>query len=116
MLAATLALLLIPQAVAAECAWVLWVQEERPISSRERWDLLKAFPDHKACSEELAVWLKKNIEAYRAIVGPKELGGINRVVIFENGVTRFDHPGGMGIVIERFYCLPDTIDPREKKE
>jgi len=88
----------------------------KPLTSSEDWDLIRAFPDHKTCSEALALTVKERKETLEAIVGPAEVGGINRVVVFENGVTRFDHAElGGGIITESFYCLPDTMNPRSPK-
>ena len=57
----------------------------------------------------LALKLRKHQEYYKGFVGPPELGGIKRVVVSENEVTRYSESS---VVIESFYCLPDTMDPR----
>ena len=98
----------------AECAWVLWVDDES-ISSRtgktQTWDILSAHETKQACEARSNVAWKERREWLSG------LGfGIGHVPVpgYVGGAKRWDD-GTTTSIVNRYYCLPDTIDPRGPK-
>jgi hypothetical protein len=83
----------------AECAWVLW-SELNVTNMQTEWQIGVATKSQDACQS----LMKQEIEARRKATGGRMLGGDTVVS---------DHGGG--VVIRRYVCLPDTVDPRGAK-
>ena len=110
----TIMLLLASASVAAaEGAWVLWNRSSELSvgtgSVSTLWVILDAFEDRKACVPERDRGWKREVEKYR------NLGNYKRVQDQpeDYGFFYLTSTGEKGSV--RFVCLPDTLDPREKK-
>ena len=110
----TMMLLLGSASVAtAECAWVLWNRSSELSagvgSVSTLWVILDAFEDRMACVPERDRGWKREVKKYR------NSGSYKRVQDQpeDNGFFYLASTGEKGSV--RFVCLPDTLDPREKK-
>ncbi len=105
-LVVTMTLLLGSASVAAaECAWVLWEENalrdvELPLVQPERTHtIISVHSTHQECEEQRKVVIPKWEKEWQI---HKE---------------RVDKTPEMGAVFSaRLLCLPDTIDPRERKE
>jgi len=86
----------------AECAWVLW---QKKIHNRAaEWSVVKASASRASCDQlKLAEW-----RGWSEILGEHE--GTERV---EGESLTVCAPSGCSS--REWLCLPDTIDPREKK-
>jgi hypothetical protein len=86
----------------AECAWVVWSTQRTDLSSPyETHHIERAHPTRRECLEDVQVCaelLKKEGYTMRAQGGPEAIGeratGRERI---------------------RYFCLPDTVDPRGPK-
>lgn len=88
---------------AAECAWVLW--EKKINNGIVGWSIVKAAPAFDRCEAHRLIEWKK----WSDVLG--EGPGTERV---EGEQLMVRAPGG--IAIREWHCLPDTIDPRAKKD
>ena len=97
---ALLVVLVFVGSASAECAWVLWVHSiDRQLLKPESYHVERAHPTRPACVEEIptfAALLKKEGYTIRAAGGPEAIG--------ETRAERI-----------RYFCLPDTVDPRGPK-
>jgi hypothetical protein len=114
------ALLAFAATASADCAWVLWVKDERidylkKTPPQESWELLNALGTEVACRRELASAVARATIAARNDV---------RYTVDENVVGlaffRTDAAGrvtGTPIASQKFsyVCVPDTVDPRPPK-
>jgi len=82
-----------------ECVWVLWVYN----SSNAVWTINGATPSYDQCERRKVALM---LQAVSDIKPDKD-----RIKAFEHNY-KFMHK----VLGERFYCLPDTIDPRERKD
>jgi hypothetical protein len=80
----------------ADCAWVLWSEEQKsPIVSR--WIVVQSHVDANDCRQAQAQKLRR--------MGAEDGAQIEgNIVKFKDREQRF-----------RVLCLPDTVDPREPK-
>jgi hypothetical protein len=85
----------------AECAWVLWTEERNADSGPPKLWVTDAFSTREEC--------RTRVESMTALIG-RGLGG--RAV--GNIVTMSSKDGKPSLVFA-YYCLPDTVDPREPK-
>ncbi len=98
-------------AVAAECAWVLWdkLSRSRPGTlGTERWLIGEAYTtQHECTSARLEGWesLVNKLECSQCTI-MRNWPGRNLAVLSEGGL----------LLMQEYWCLPDTIDPREKTE
>ncbi len=114
-------LLLLPSQALAECAWVVWHETETtpiksPLRTLRKWELAGVLDTRQECEATLT-----------KIAGTRELRGESGDLLIETlNVQR--GPGtlsykelttwkGKHVEMERhtWYCLPDTVDPREKE-
>src|SRR2546422_266545 len=92
-----LALITSPTLAFAECAWVLWSLSILPLPETYRVD--QAHPTRRECVEKVHIFaalLKKEGYTMRAEGGPEAIGQ-------------------KGSEMVRYFCLPDTVDPRGPK-
>ena len=98
---ATLSLLAWTTTASAECAWVLWLSRVSTVSGIETHDIYSAHATRRECDGELpdqATLLRKN--GYNVAGGSS---GSHELL-----ATKTNEKW-------RFYCLPDTVDPRGPK-
>jgi hypothetical protein len=102
----------------SECAWVLWTKKElfkKTMEQNVYWKLINAYPDYDKCfQEKTRIW---QIIRNRALEDKKNSGTISEIreVPDELVITRFKDPKSILSVSEELYCLPGTLDPRERK-
>lgn len=95
----------------AECAWVLWdkLSTSGPgTPGTERWVISEAYTTQRECtSARLEGWesLVNKLKCPKCTI-MRNWPGRNLAVLSEGGI----------LVMQQYWCLPDTIDPREKKE
>ena len=108
----------ISSAASFECAWVLWTKKEyieKGLKQTTFWEIINAFPDHDQCFQaKKRIWqVKKN----QALEDKKKYGTISKIdeVPYELIITSFKDPNDIMSISENIYCLPGTLDPRERK-
>ena len=96
-------------AAAAECAWVLWHQLSAVETGYGAWEVENAFATHAVCAAMREEEFQLKIMALQATEGATNVkkDAINKSYMYDTEGQRR---------IGRYACLPDTIDPREKKE
>jgi hypothetical protein len=87
----------------AECAWVLWSKTEASVKDKGfdvRWELIGAVPKYEHCVK----MLKSTYQDYKKVnlCTEKEQADDEKFILFPFK--------GYSI---RFYCFPDTVDPRK---
>ncbi len=111
-------------AAAAECAWVLWVHRSTwntSGKSSERWDIEKAFLSLEDCKqgkkeawEDLIAWIEEHSKPIDLMGTAISTSKVEKVQDDEIRTSTTVGSATSGTTT-RFHCLPDTIDPREKK-
>jgi hypothetical protein len=92
----TLALLTSAATASAECAWVLWEEEQMSPIVSPQWTVVHPHVSANACSAVKAHYLRS--------LGKEDGARIEgNIVKFNDREQRF-----------RVLCLPDTVDPRGK--
>ncbi len=97
--ALALGVVLIASSAEATTAWVLWTQHSRHGDPKDRgghWAIVQAVPGYEACESQLRA------EVHRAAVQQRHSGPTG-------------DSGGV-VAVTQFYCLPDTVDPRGRRE
>lgn len=98
--------------------WVLWVKNEALHNNDEKtttWEINNAFPDFNKCIEaKKQVWLSKTAK-YKKL--EKEHNPFDDVggTPYEFISTSLKNPKDIVGYFETFYCLPGTLDPRDRK-
>ena len=117
-----LALVLLPSQALAECAWVVWHETETtpiksPLRTLRKWELAGVLDTRQECEATLT-----------KIAGTRELRRETGGLLFETlnvqrgsgtlSYTELTTLEGETKEMERhtWYCLPDTVDPRGKKD
>ncbi len=106
-IAFTLALSALSQTVLAG-DWVLWEHVMKGLASGHRslWVIVESFPNYEMCVRRKDETLNAMKKHYRIRQKNYKVRGDSAVLLGEDG----------RLVEERvYYCLPATIDPREKK-
>lgn len=99
-------------------SWVLWNKKEyleKKMKQEIFWEIADAYPEYKQCLQALVkLW---NVEKNQAIKDRKESVGISKVEEVPNTmiITYFKESSDIISIAETLYCLPGTLDPREKK-
>jgi hypothetical protein len=97
----------------AECAWVLWQENQlaRVDDFRKWWDIHNAYATQAEC-------LGAQQRMWGGIVMDKEglrkFGNITKIEKVPHSYISTSLKSG-GYTSSKLTCLPDTIDPREKK-
>ena len=79
----------------AECAWVLWIGQDKKVGSNTIWTVEAAFPSYELCIKRI-----KNICA----------GGTSAMDDSSNTCSQYNY---LGYAAWYYKCLPDTVDPRK---
>jgi hypothetical protein len=110
-------LLFISSTVHAE-SWVLWQKKEYIKTNMEQnifWEIIDAYPEHKQCLQGMTrIW---KVIKNQAIEDKKKYDTISEIkeVPYSLIITNFKEPKEIMSISENFYCLPGTLDPRERK-
>lgn len=113
----TVTILLAASAARAE-SWVLWQKKEYIETTMKQnifWEIIDAYPEHKQCLQGMKrVW---QVTKNRAVEDKKKYDTISKIeeVPYNLIITNFKEPKEIMSISETFYCLPGTLDPREKK-
>jgi hypothetical protein len=107
---ALLLMVMLAGSVAAECAWVMWIQSDGSLVEGTAYSTVSAWGTKRECEQKLT-------EKFAADV--KSWGDKYRVTADEiSGAPRFfaiskEKPDL--IAVSRYSCLPDSVDPRGPK-
>jgi len=99
-------------------SWVLWSEKEymqTNMKSNIFWKIIDAYPDYKQCLQGMnRVW---QVKKKQALEDKEKYGTISEVkdVPYSMIITNFKEPKEIHSISETLYCLPGTLDPREKK-
>ena len=109
--------------VLAECAWVLWTKHEDRMfdpqvkvlpTSGLRWELMGTSRTQTECQDgKTRMW-----ELYATECDETSCPGVEKVSKVLNDMVVHSIKVGTlkGTYSRTLYCVPDTVDPREKKE
>lgn len=79
------------------------------------WNIVDAYPDYKQCMQAMKrVWQSKKNQATqdkKKFDTSSEIEGVEYNLI----ITTFKDPKEIHSISEMLYCLPGTLDPRERK-
>jgi hypothetical protein len=107
-----LALVLAPSSAWAECAWMLWQEEQdniHPATAKKAWITPLAYRDRAACvaviAERVKAW--EQGRSARQEVRPAANDTAAEFITWTTDRK--------GFVLYRLHCLPDTVDPRGPK-
>jgi hypothetical protein len=104
----------------AECAWVLWQENELSIYGKQGrqakwWDVVETYAARDACTQaQLRTWnvLVSQCDGGKC-PGVQEVKKVSpSLVILTFKPDEEGFPGGAS---HRLLCMPDTIDPRDKQ-
>ncbi len=118
---ATLCCLLAVATSSAEADWVLWestlTQEDQPMAPT--WAIKNAHERSDACESALLEEMTSNVTAWRAmgarVLHPIEKGVSGLIVRIGTRMVSAAHVEDRWFIINRYECLPDTVDPRGPK-
>ena len=105
----------------AEADWVLWestlTQEDQPMAPT--WAIKNAHERRDACESALLEEMTSNVTAWRAmgarVLHPIEKGVSGLIVRIGTRMVSAAHVEDRWFIINRYECLPDTVDPRGPK-
>jgi hypothetical protein len=99
-------------------SWVLWTKSEyidMNLHNDVSWKIENASQDYKQCQEnKIMSWVSADKFAASLQDSP---GMVQRIssVIGDRVVITYKNPKQTYMSISSFYCLPGTLDPRDKK-
>ncbi len=100
----------------ATSAWVLWTHHSRHGDPKDRgghWTIVRAMPRYEDCELQLRAEVHRAGEQQRhSVISPEERQAS------DDRAARRAAGGDSGGVVEvmQFYCLPDTVDPRGRRD
>ena len=107
----------------AECAWILWTQEVEMYAESSRspmpgmhreqseWRIFHVVQTMLECQKELASFIDREQRLEnKPFTIPKE----NKGSVYKKYAN--PRPGELSSTIDYLLCLPDTVDPRERKQ
>ena len=102
----------------AECAWVFWIKKEDQSFGKQPqfsifWELMSARPTREECLDVKARVWETVADRYSDL---SKYPGVEKVDTVPHKLVITTLKEGRGDTTKTFFCLPDTIDPREKKE
>ena len=104
--------------LARECAWVVWTKREyrslgtQPPEFSTDWELIDAFTSKKQCiTLKTSVWAA-HVEQYNDLSKYPDIEKVEKVLGNQIIVRYKKNLGSQTVTV---FCLPDTIDPREKE-
>ena len=119
----------------AECAWILWTKDSGRDNSDKAWEIRGSYTIQSACASQQKVLWDEKIKEY-GYCGKKmncEVSTELNVIYIEmnpihtksglmdeeyfrkeDEAEKYDKPHN--ILFHKFLCLPDTVDPRERKQ
>ncbi len=114
-----LAFLFIPQEARAECAWVMWSKVETTQSQKDEfptfgqwWEIVQALETSEQCDVFMEAYHSRMVRFHEE----KKVWDVMKASPSHISIRR--KGGGPGVFVQSwtYFCLPDTVDPREKKE
>jgi len=103
-------LLLIPQIIRAECAWVLWLNQS--FAEEKDVQIIQAGATLKECQEELEKNFKRFMKTYENTPLEYKIHEKN-----SGKFAYFDYSNqskGPRYITRQLLCLPDTVNPRPR--
>jgi hypothetical protein len=121
MLALSLTLLVIimaPTVAKAGSSWILWKKAElmeMALKKTTHWEIVNAYPDHAQCLQaKEKKWIVLKAEAMEDQKKYSSIMGISDVP-YEMVIKNYKEGRDILSSSDTLYCLPGTLDPRERK-
>lgn len=113
-----LMVILASSAANAESAWVLWKKAElmeMALKKTTIWEIVNAYPNHAQCVQaKEKKWILLKAEAIEDKKKYSSIMGINDVP-YETVIKNYKEGRDILSSSDTLYCLPGTLDPRERK-
>jgi hypothetical protein len=97
-------------------SWVLWDEMETTGAKGKQdihWKIVDAYPEHKQCLQGMQrIWEAKEKQAME---DKEKIGSKVDVVRYSYISIMYKKPKVIIRNVDEFYCLPGTLDPREKQ-
>jgi hypothetical protein len=104
--------------IALSDSWVLWEKKEFLETSMKQnifWNIIDAYPDYKQCLQAMKrLWQSEKNQAIQDKIKYNTISEIQEVP-YKLIITTFKEPKEINSISENLYCLPGTLDPRERK-
>ena len=123
-LGAFLALIVFAGSVAAECAWVLWdgfskldpEEAEQRRSELWSWSVRDAFGSREGCTEEQTKIISRWTKDQGTASGKDFSVSMSLSHDRKASLIRENATGKSVLTTQRVVCLPETVDPRARKD
>lgn len=113
-----LVIVLAPSVAKAGSAWVLWKKAElmeMALKKTTHWEIVNAYPDHPQCLQaKEKKWILLKAEAMEDQKKYSSIMGISDVP-YEMVIKNYKEGRDILSSSDTLYCLPGTLDPRERK-
>jgi hypothetical protein len=107
-----------PSVANAESAWVLWKKAElmeMALKKTTIWEIIDAYPDYAKCLQaKEKKWVMLKAEAIEDQKKYSTIMGISDVP-YETVIKNYKEGRDILSSSDTLYCLPGTLDPRERK-